>query len=170
MGETSTNDVATQSLQASFGDTSSNAVCTKLIQVQSSKAKSNDHYRMEPACRAVGQSSQSNQAFCVGARRCGRVAHRLARVKQPRKATKIFQKSIQHRAGTAQHRPRYPLEPPRTPHRRPRSASQCPRVAPGEAQAPTGRGPVLPGTPIESPRGGRKRAEATNFAAKLPPE
>ena len=57
MGETSTNNVATQSLQASFGDTSSNAVCTDLIQVLSLKAKSNDHYQIKPACRAVGQSS-----------------------------------------------------------------------------------------------------------------
>ena len=89
MGETSTNDVATQSLQASFADTSSNAVCTDLIQVLSLKAKSNDHYQIEPACRAVGQSSQPNRGFRVGARRCGRAAHRLARVKQPRKATKI---------------------------------------------------------------------------------
>ena len=56
------------------------------------------------------------------------------------------------------------------PQRRPRSASQCRRVAPGEAQAPPERGPVRPGTPIESPRGGRERAEATNFSAKLPPE
>ena len=77
---------------------------------------------------------------------------------------------MQHRAGIAQLRPRYPLEPLRAPQRRPRSASQCPRVAPGEAQALPGRGPVRPGTAIESPRGGREHAEATNFTAKLPPE
>ena len=92
MRETSTNDVATQSLQASFADTSSNAVCTDLIQVLSLKAKSNDHYQIEPACRAVGQSSQPNRGFRVGARRCGRAAHRLARMKQPRKANKIAPK------------------------------------------------------------------------------
>ena len=93
MGETSSNDVVTQSLQASFADTSSNAVCTDLIQVLSLKAKSNDHYQIEPACRAVGQSSQPNRGFRVGARRCGRAAHRLARVTQPRKATKIATKT-----------------------------------------------------------------------------
>ena len=38
---------------------------------------------------------------------------------------------------------------------------QCPRVAPGEAQAPPGSGPGCRGTPTESPRGARERAEAT---------
>ena len=42
---------------------------------------------------------------------------------------------------------------------------------PGRSPGAThGRGPVRPGTPIESPRGGRERAEAINFTAKLPPE
>ena len=135
----STNDVATQSLQASFGDTSSNAVCTELIQVQSLKAKSNYHYQIEPACRAVGQQSQPNQAFCVGARRCGRAAHRLARSKQPRKATKML---LTINATASWNRPTLTPVPSRATQNAPQM-SQEPRSALGSPRATPRRPPVV---------------------------
>ena len=153
MGETSTNDVATQSLQASFADTSINAVCTDLIhavctdliQVLSLKAKSNDHYQIEPACRAVGQSSQPNRGFRVGARRCGRAAHRLARVKQPRKATKIVPKID---ATSSRNHPTSTLAPSRATEGAPETSQE--RLA-----VPSGRPGRAPGAPRARPGASR---------------
>ena len=65
--------------------------------------------------------------------------------------------------GTLSSHPGRPTDVPGAP----RSALGSPRAKP---RRPPGRGPVRPGTPIESPRGGRERAKATNFTAKLPPE
>ena len=155
MGETSTNDVATQSLQASFGDTSSNAVCTDLIQVLSLKAKSNDHYQIEPACRAVGQSSHPNQAFRVGARRCGRAAHRLARVKQPRKATKITPKID---ATSSRNRPTSTSVPSR-------ATQDAPQTSQERLAVPSGRSGRSPGAALSRPGASR---DANRVAQRRP--
>ena len=101
------------------------------------KAKSNDHYQIEPACRAVGQSSQPNRAFRVGARRCGRAAHRLARVKQPRKATKILPKID---ATSSRNRPTSTSVPSRAPQGAPETSQE--RLA-----IPSGRPGRSPGAP-----------------------
>ena len=101
------------------------------------KAKSNDHYQIEPACRAVGQSSQPNEAFRVGARRCGRAAHRLARVKQPRKATKIIPKID---ATSSQNRPISTSVPSRATQNAPETSQERLAVPSGRP----GRGPGAP--------------------------
>ena len=151
MGKTSTNEVATQSLQASFGDTSSNVVCTDLIQVLLLKAKSNDHYQIEPACRAVGQSSQPNRGFRVGARRCGRAAHRLARVKQPRKATKILPKID---ATSSRNRPTSTSVPSR-------ATQDAPQTSQERLAVPSGRPGRSPGAPRARPGAARDANRVT---------
>ena len=145
MGETSTNDAATQSLQASFGETSSDAICPDLLQVLSLKAKSNDHYQFDAACRAVGQSSQPNRGFRAGARRCGRAAHRLARVKQPRKATKISPKID---TTSSRNRPTLTSAPSR-------ATQDAPQPSQERLAVPSGRPGRGPGAPRARPGASR---------------